>query len=389
MHMIKRIITLLALFGWAFAALAELEVGQPAPDFTATNISGQTVRLSDYKGQIVVMETYDSRSPRTLWEYASGTMSLVQHFLATNGVVYLIIDPGTDRVTPASAKWQMGNRKMQITDWIIDGPGVPLTQLYGLTDIGKMFVINQQGALAYSGAFDDTQDLASDPRTAHNYVLRSVKELLAGKKVSIPHAPVLDPAIPATAEPEIGKRAPNFIATDIDGKMFHLSDYTGKIVVLEAYESGCLWVDAEYQSGAMQKLQGQLASSGVVWLTIDPRVLTTPAEAKRDWADRKMVITRYMIDDTNHSLARRYRIWVTPQMFVIDKEGLLAYTGAIDDVETHAGDRLTAHNYVRQAVNELLAGKKVSLPQTKPFGCALIYPGMWNATMFQPPNFNR
>jgi hypothetical protein len=60
-------------------------------------------------------------------------------------------------------------------------------------------------------------------------------------------------------------------------------------------------------------------------------------------------------------------------MFVIDKNGTLVYNGAIDDRPIPSGDPRSAHNYVRAAIDQLLAGEKISVPQTKPYGCAVKY----------------
>jgi len=195
-----------------------------------------------------------------------------------------------------------------------------------------------------------------------------------------------------SAEPQAGQPAPDFTATDINGRTVSLSDYSGKIVVIEAHDSTCPWTAQEYQSGAIQELQRQLTAAGVIWLILDPGVQTqlhireTPAEAKGEWVSEKMAITDWIIDDTRQSVSKRYGIRVTPQMVVIDKAGIVAYTGAIDDAQTLDGDRRTAHNYVRQAVTELLAGKDVSVPHVKPFGCMIMYPGMTQFQLMRPMN---
>jgi hypothetical protein len=59
----------------------------------------------------------------------------------------------------------------------------------------------------------------------------------------------------------------------------------------------------------------------------------------------------------------------------VDKDGILVYDGAIDDRPSPGGDPRTAHNYVRTAVSQLLAGEKVALSQTKPYGCSVKYGG--------------
>ncbi len=194
---------------------------------------------------------------------------------------------------------------------------------------------------------------------------------------------ILGLAVVAFAAPEVGQPAPNFTAQDINGKTVSLSACKGRIVVMETFYSGCAWCKNHYGTGAMQELQRELTTNGVVWLLIgcqrNTRVLRmhedTPASAKKIWAQAKMVITGW-IADTDGQIARAYAMRTTPQMFVIDKNGVLAYQGALDDHPDPDGDPRTARNYVREAVRALLAGKKVPVPQTKPYGCRLLYDGM-------------
>lgn len=205
--------------------------------------------------------------------------------------------------------------------------------------------------------------------------------------------------------------APAFTATDIFGKTIKLSDYKGKIVVLESYTSGpgCPFCEMHYKSGAMQELQRELTTNGVVWLLIDftPRVEgLTPAKAKQEWANQKMAVTDYIIDTDGSQIGRRYAFKTTPEAFVIAQNGRLAYEGAFDQfadvLRNSAAFRATlavpgsplygastatiladrdnviinsdprkARNYVREAVLALLAGKPVAVPETKPYGCGL------------------
>lgn len=176
---------------------------------------------------------------------------------------------------------------------------------------------------------------------------------------------------------EIGKPAPDFTGTDINGKTIKLSDYKGKIVVLEAYNSDCPFCKNHYQSGAAQELQKELAGKGVVWLIVNsvgPKNSShrTPAEAQKEWVDQKIAATAW-IDDTAGTIGHLYDMKTTPHLFVIAADGTLAYDGAIDNQPTPSGNPRTAKNYVTLAVNELIAGKPVTVSQTKPYGCGVHY----------------
>jgi peroxiredoxin len=176
---------------------------------------------------------------------------------------------------------------------------------------------------------------------------------------------------------ETGKSAPDFSATDINGKTVKLSDYAGKIVVLESYNSDCPFCNNQYKTGATQDLQKELAAKGVVWLivnSVNPNNTShrSPDQARQEIADKKIVATAW-IDDSSGAVGHLYDMKTTPDMYVIDKNGVLVYQGAIDDKPDPQHDPRTAHNYVREAVNSLLAGKPVEVSQTKPYGCSVKY----------------
>ncbi|MEJ0089073.1 MAG: redoxin domain-containing protein [Limisphaerales bacterium] len=176
---------------------------------------------------------------------------------------------------------------------------------------------------------------------------------------------------------EVGKPAPDFNGTDINGKTIKLSDYKGKIVVIESYNSDCPFCNNHYQTGAMQELQKNLQAKGVVWLIVDSVSqknfsYRTPGQARKEMADRKIVATAW-IDDHSGEIGHLYDMKTTPHMFVIAKDGTLAYDGAIDNRPQPFGDPRTAKNYVSAAVDDLLADKPVTVAQTKPYGCAVHY----------------
>jgi peroxiredoxin len=184
-------------------------------------------------------------------------------------------------------------------------------------------------------------------------------------------------ACTALGAAEIGQPAPDFTATDIYGKTIQLSDYKGKIVVLESYNQDCPFCHNHYRSGAMQELQRDLAVRGVAWLLVDSvnrknSSYRTPEQARKELTAQKMTVTAW-IDDNSGQVGSAYGMRTTPHMFVIDKNGILVYNGAIDDRPIPSGDPRSAHNYFRAAIDQLLAGEKISVPQTKPYGCAVKY----------------
>src|SRR5687768_17064465 len=175
----------------------------------------------------------------------------------------------------------------------------------------------------------------------------------------------------AMADAEVGKAAPDFNVKDINGKTHKLSDYKGKIVVLEAYNLDCPYVANHYNTGAMQELQGSLTGKDVVWLTVNSNY-KDPSKAKKEVSDKKIKATAVVFDPAG-TIGRAYGFKTTPHMIVIDKEGQIAYNGAIDDKAETEGDPRSAKNYVKEAVGKLQAGRPVATPKTKPYGCGVKY----------------
>lgn len=176
---------------------------------------------------------------------------------------------------------------------------------------------------------------------------------------------------------EVGKPAPDFTGTDINGKTYKLSDYKGKIVVLESYNLDCPFCHNHYRSGAMQDLQKDLTAQGVVFFVVDSAGQDSPSyrspeAARKEWAEQKMHATAWL-DDHSGQIGKAYGMRTTPHMFVIDENGILVYQGAIDDRPAPSGDPRTAKNYVREAVKKLQNGEKLEVTQTRPYGCGVKY----------------
>lgn len=196
------------------------------------------------------------------------------------------------------------------------------------------------------------------------------------KAITILAAAVLTATL-AFSDAVVGKPAPDFEAKDINGKTHRLSDFKGKIVVIEAYNLDCPFCANHYKTGAMQELQAWATGQGVVWLVVNSvhkkhPSYRTPEKAKQEFAAQKIKATAW-IDDSDGKLGKAYGLKTTPHLVIIDKDGIVAYNGAIDDRAATDGDPRTAKNYVKDALQNLLSGKPVAVKQTKPYGCSVKY----------------
>jgi peroxiredoxin len=183
----------------------------------------------------------------------------------------------------------------------------------------------------------------------------------------------------ASAAALAGAPAPDFSLMSSTGKVVDLKDFSGKLVVLEWTNPGCPFVKKHYGSGNMQKLQKAYTAKGVAWLTISSSAkgkegyLAAPADAAA-FIDKNHAFMTALLLDPQGKVGRAYGAKTTPAMVVLAKDGTIAYEGAIDDKpSTDQADIAGAHNYVAAALDELLAGKPVSVPQTRSYGCSIKY----------------
>lgn len=180
---------------------------------------------------------------------------------------------------------------------------------------------------------------------------------------------------PAVSAADIGEPAPPFSVQGREGARYTNETLKGTVVVLESFGSDCPYCSNHYLSGAMPELQERYQERGVVWLVVqsthrDHESYRTPDEAREDWERWGLKGSDY-IDDHRGTLARAFRFKVTPQFAIIDAQGRLAYTGAVDDRPESSGDPRDARNYVAEALDALLEDRPVRIPRTRPYGCGI------------------
>ena len=177
---------------------------------------------------------------------------------------------------------------------------------------------------------------------------------------------------------KVGEAAPDFTAAASTGKTFHLSDYRGKFVVLEWHNNGCPYVGKHYKSGNMQRLQKQWTARGVVWFTV---ISSAPgkqgyvtASEENDYLARMQAAPTAALLDPTGEIGHHYDAKTSPQMVVINPQGVVIYDGAIDDrPTTDLSDIRGATNYVDLALEQAMVGKPVATAATRPYGCSVKY----------------
>jgi hypothetical protein len=185
----KQWITATLLATAAASALAAATVGQPAPAFTATDVTGKPVALSDFKGRHVVLEWVNPGCPYVQKHYGAGNMQATQQGAVAQGVVWLTInttarDHGDYKPPAEMAAW-MKAQKAAATATLMDVEGT-VGRAYGARTTPHMYVINPAGTLVYAGAIDSKPSAnPADIPGATNHVKQALAESLAGKPVTV------------------------------------------------------------------------------------------------------------------------------------------------------------------------------------------------------------
>jgi hypothetical protein len=174
---------------------------------------------------------------------------------------------------------------------------------------------------------------------------------------------------------ESGQPAPDFSFTDLSGRTQKLSDFRGKVVVLEWLNPACPYVVRHYRSGNMQSTQTAAAADGAVWLQVNSTAMgDLDPDKSLEWQKKQGVTATAYIRDQSGKLGRLLSAETTPHCFVIGRDGTLVYQGAIDDQpQASQANTPSAHNYVKAALEALKAGRVPSVSKTKAYGCGVKY----------------
>jgi peroxiredoxin len=172
------------------AAGASPQIGQPAPDFTAVDSKGDTIRLGEYRGKIVVLEWTNADCPYTHKHYSSGNMQNMQALAQKNGIVWLTVissAPGKQGYVNGPAADALTQSRKAVPAAVLLDPTGTVGRLYAAKTTPDMFVIDKDGTLQYMGGIDSmaTTDEADIAR-AEPYLKEAMLAVAAGNPVARP-----------------------------------------------------------------------------------------------------------------------------------------------------------------------------------------------------------
>lgn len=190
MTLTRRLLLGLAAGALAVPALAAPQVGAPAPAFIATDATGRTRSLADFRGRVVVLEWTSDACPYSHKHYDSGNMQRLQKSARREGVVWLTVMTAPPRsaeyMTPAEViHWQ--HKVGSHANAVLIDTDARLARAYEAKTTPHMFVIDRAGRLVYEGGIDDRPYV--DPESlkgAVNYVALALADLKAHRPVAHP-----------------------------------------------------------------------------------------------------------------------------------------------------------------------------------------------------------
>ena len=174
----------------ALLAAHATTVGQPAPDFSLTDVNGKAVKLSEFKGKTVVLEWTNPGCPFVQKHYNTSNMQALQKDATTKGVVWLSINSTeknhSDYLAPARLNAKINGEWKGASSYLLMDESGKVGQAYTAKTTPHMYVIDPSGKLVYAGGIDDKRSAnPADVKIAKNFVRAALDETLAGKPVSV------------------------------------------------------------------------------------------------------------------------------------------------------------------------------------------------------------
>lgn len=339
------------------------ELGQAAPEFELTDLDGRPWKLSDHRGKTVVLEWFNPECPVVKRAHSEGSsLAKLGDEAVAKGVVWVAINSGAPGNQGTGVELNRAGKERMGFHYpvLLDASGW-VGRMYGATNTPHMFVINKEGVLAYRGGHEDKQ--------GRFLVEQALLDLGSANQVSTPRTKAFGCTIKYARKAAVGLVAPNFKLADYEGHEHELADLRGNYVVLEWFNPGCPVVKKAHSEGAsLETAARRHMADGVKWLAINSGApgkqgasVTANLDAKKRWGLQHPILA-----DSDGKVGRLYDAKTTPQMVLIDPRGVIVYAGAHQD---KSGETF----YIDQALAELRAGRAVSVPQTRSFGCSVKY----------------
>lgn len=163
---------------------------------------------------------------------------------------------------------------------------------------------------------------------------------------------------------QINQPIPDFSLTGLDGNIVNIKNYRGKIVIVNFWSCEC---------PHSERTDKSIMSMFVQWQD-DVVMLTIASNRNESIEDVKNVSTARRIPnvwiDANCEVANLFESQTTPHVFVIDRDGILRYRGAVDDVKFR--QKTPTRFFLDEAIESLLAEQIPEVQESPAYGCAIV-----------------
>ena len=171
-------------------AIAKAEVGKPAPDFELRDTEGASVKLSSFKGKVVVLEWWNPGCPFVKAAHTKGSLKTAAKDASKKGVVWLAINSNGEGKQGFGAEAnRAGKKAFDVAHPVLLDESGAVGHAYGATNTPHIMIVDEAGTLVYRGAADNSPDGEGESPEGGklvSYVDATLADLAAKRPVAKP-----------------------------------------------------------------------------------------------------------------------------------------------------------------------------------------------------------
>jgi peroxiredoxin len=163
---------------------------------------------------------------------------------------------------------------------------------------------------------------------------------------------------------QLNQPAPGFSLPDLSGQTHRLSDYRGRIVIVNFWSAECPFAErVDWELARYLREWGERVALLTIAANANESQAQVAAAARQRGLEPVFLGSRSEVPDA-------YEVQTTPHLFVVDADGILRYRGTFDDVTFR--QRAATRSYLKDAIEALSAGRSPEPAETAPYGCTIV-----------------
>jgi hypothetical protein len=165
-----------------------VDLGELVPEFVLTDLEGQRVKLSDYRGNRLVLEWLNPSCPFTKFAHEKGSLRTMARDVAENGVLWLAINSaGNEKLGAGAVPTREAAERWGLAHPILLDPTGEVGRMFDATTTPQVFLLDEAGRLVYVGAIDNAPfGKVRGGGEPVNYLAQALADLAAGRPVAAP-----------------------------------------------------------------------------------------------------------------------------------------------------------------------------------------------------------